>query len=260
MQSSVFVQGAPANQTTPGVGWPVSTTVAWQVCRYPMLYSLPSEISHYIHPTKNSFAVSKPDVQPKQGVLVEQGILTRSGGFPPWTTEKPWKTERSSTRKPQTECSTECPFNAINPVPTLPNSEITLLICNSESQHYLGFFFFNGRPLSVMGIVRPVFEDRKVHLRSSDLWESRLEILTSEPRNLTKENLGAKVLDVMGLLWGPKWLHTLIHRQEFFCVIRAPLWVLSVHAPITHTLIVWKLNFQLHAHPLHKIIVSELFV
>ena len=56
-------------------------------------------------------------------------------------------------------------------------------------------------------------------------------------------------------IFGTLELISQLHRafwQELFCVIGCLHKVLSVNAPITHTLIVWELILQLHAHLLHK--------
>ena len=72
------------------------------------------------------------------------------------------------------------------------------LICNSEWRHYIkifsGIFSCSGSVPFRSGIVRPLFEDRNMHLRSNDLWESRLQIPNSEPRNFTKHIFGEAMM------------------------------------------------------------------
>ena len=64
--------------------------------------------------------------------------------------------------------------------------------------NFCWIFFCNGAVPFRNGVVRPLFEDRNVHLRGSDLWESRLQIPNSEPGNFTKSKSG-ECFDVMGL-------------------------------------------------------------
>ena len=54
---------------------------------------------------------------------------------------------------------------------------------------FSGIYFCNGPVPFHNGIVRSLFKDRNVHLCSGDLWESRLQIPNSEPRNFTKQIL-----------------------------------------------------------------------
>ena len=74
-----------------------------------------------------------------------------------------------------------------------PNFEIfesvVLILATSHQMFCWDFFNVMGWPPFCNGIAGLLFEDRKVHLCSSDLWKSRLQIPKSEPRNFTKINV-----------------------------------------------------------------------
>ena len=74
------------------------------------------------------------------------------------------------------------------------------VICNSEWQHQNIFNLFCNGPVPLRnGVVRPLFEERNVHLCSSDLRESRFyKIPHSEPRHFTRSIFG-DLFDVMSL-------------------------------------------------------------
>ena len=84
----------------------------------------------------------------------------------------------------------------------IPKKFWKILIRNSERQHniiiFLQIFDCNGSVPCRKGIVRPLFEYRNVHLRSSDLWESRLQITKYWAQKLYKINFG-RYFDVMRL-------------------------------------------------------------